>query len=248
MDPVRGDLANPLSWNAYSYALGNPLRYTDPWGLVDVDGNGGHADGASGDAGSMPRFWGWITVTGDDPYNSERRLQDAQLWIQSRLLEPNESYAAYQRYRVLSQIRPRPNSSHGTGFSLWTVPGPFGSEAAAHSSTWWDLTTWNDIGQDLEGGWDIAFKTSYGLAGLSAGSALIVGGSPTITAGARWFTSVANRGLVQIFGKGTWMNSGQYLRVGFGRIGGRRVFRIGGEWVKRVTGRSHLDIWKGGPL
>lgn len=47
---------------------------------------------------------------------------------------------------------------------------------------------------------------------------------------------------------GAFLNTGRYLRVGFGRHGGDRVFRIAGRWVERITGRAHIDLWRGGPL
>jgi RHS repeat-associated protein len=33
-DPVSGKISNPQSFNAYSYSWNNPLRYTDPTGMV----------------------------------------------------------------------------------------------------------------------------------------------------------------------------------------------------------------------
>lgn len=43
-------------------------------------------------------------------------------------------------------------------------------------------------------------------------------------------------------------NANRYLRIGFGRHGGNQVFRLAGQWVQKLTGRAHIDIWKGGPL
>jgi hypothetical protein len=43
-------------------------------------------------------------------------------------------------------------------------------------------------------------------------------------------------------------NANRYFRIGFGRHGGNQVFRVAGQWVQRVTGKPHIDIWRGGPL
>ncbi len=51
-----------------------------------------------------------------------------------------------------------------------------------------------------------------------------------------------------LFGKGGLVNSNEYLRIGVGRKGGERVFRIAGKWLERFTGKAHIDLWKGGSL
>lgn len=45
------------------------------------------------------------------------------------------------------------------------------------------------------------------------------------------------------FRPGGWLNSNRYLRIGWGRHEGNRVFRISGDLVNTKTG--HIDIWKG---
>lgn len=47
-DPIGGNARRPQSWNRYAYVLGNPLKYTDPYGL-------------------SPRSGETITITGKDP-------------------------------------------------------------------------------------------------------------------------------------------------------------------------------------
>jgi RHS repeat-associated protein len=53
VDPghVGGDIFNPQSWNAYAYALNNPLRFVDPLGTCSQDTQGNYVDGD--DAGTL---------------------------------------------------------------------------------------------------------------------------------------------------------------------------------------------------
>jgi RHS repeat-associated protein len=47
---------------------------------------------------------------------------------------------------------------------------------------------------------------------------------------------------------GGWLNSNRFLRIGFGRHGGNRVFRIAGKIIEQIVEKGHLDIWTGGAL
>ncbi|HBH61355.1 MAG TPA: hypothetical protein DDX85_06385 [Nitrospiraceae bacterium] len=48
-----------------------------------------------------------------------------------------------------------------------------------------------------------------------------------------------------LFARGSGLlNSNQYLRIGWSRFGNERVFRIGGEWIKKIFGRHSIDLWK----
>lgn len=55
------------------------------------------------------------------------------------------------------------------------------------------------------------------------------------------------KNVVFLFGRGGLLNSNPVLRIGFGRHQGR-VFRIAGRWLRNVTGRDHIDLWRGGPF
>jgi RHS repeat-associated protein len=48
--------------------------------------------------------------------------------------------------------------------------------------------------------------------------------------------------------KGGWLNSNRYLRIGFSRKGGMRVFRVGGKIVEFFNEKGKWDIWTGGKL
>jgi len=67
-------------------------------------------------------------------------------------------------------------------------------------------------------------------------------------AGAADAIAIIGIGAVRGVQPGGVLNTGRYFRIGFGRHGGDRVFRIAGRWVERITGRAHIDLWRGGPL
>jgi RHS repeat-associated protein len=84
-----------------------------------------------------------------------------------------------------------------------------------------------------------------GLAGL--GLAKGVGAAGAALGRAGGIAGVAGKAANRAFGKGGFLNSNRYLRVGYGRNGGDKVFRISGEWLKYI-GQHHIDLWTIGPL
>jgi len=59
-------------------------------------------------------------------------------------------------------------------------------------------------------------------------------------AGYAWWATVFRQGVQ----RGGWLNSNRYLRIGWGRHGGNRVFRVAG----RLLRNRKIDIFRGGPL
>ncbi|MCI0623857.1 MAG: RHS repeat-associated core domain-containing protein, partial [Acidobacteria bacterium] len=107
------------------------------------------------------------------------------------------------------------------------VPGPYGQPRSAWGSE--GPTSWGDPMQYTEaagGAWMWAERAAVGTA--AAATTCAVGWSA-----------------VQ---RGGWLNANRYLRIGFGQHRGRLVFRAAGEWVERLLGKSHWDIWTGGSL
>ena len=50
------------------------------------------------------------------------------------------------------------------------------------------------------------------------------------------------------FARGGWANSNQWLRIGVGRHGGNKVFRIAGRVLGWFKKNPHINLWKIGPL
>jgi RHS repeat-associated protein len=64
--------------------------------------------------------------------------------------------------------------------------------------------------------------------------------------------SVGKGAIKYLFGKGGLLNSNRYLRIGFSRFGGDRVFRISGDWIKLLPeswhDEGHIILKNLGPL
>ncbi|MBL8013326.1 MAG: RHS repeat-associated core domain-containing protein [Candidatus Omnitrophica bacterium] len=108
------------------------------------------------------------------------------------------------------------------------LPGPYGQPVSE-----WECgkpTGWGDpmrYTEEAGGGWQTAERVSVGAA--AGATAIAIGAKPIKDA-------------LYI------LNHNRYLRIGFGQHRGKKVFRVAGEWLKRITGRSHFDIWIGGSL
>ena len=127
-----------------------------------------------------------------------------------------------------------------------------GEEGTLPSSSWWDWYINETVvpgprGQPLSE-WGPHGPTSWGdpLKYTEAAGGAWIWGERAALGTAAAATAVAVAAGTGAFSKGGWLNSNPYLRIGWGRHQGR-VFRIAGEWVKRLTGREHIDLWRGGP-
>ena len=56
--------------------------------------------------------------------------------------------------------------------------------------------------------------------------------------------------LQKYFGKNTWLNSGQFLRIGESIDNGMLNFTLRGKWIDQITGQvnSHVKIFEIGKL
>lgn len=79
---------------------------------------------------------------------------------------------------------------------------------------------------------------TVGGGALGAGGAV---GPKVVCEGGKQTATNVGKGL---FGAGGLLNSNRYLRIGMGRNGGDRVFRIAGD----LLGGKHIDLWNFGPL
>jgi hypothetical protein len=112
-----------------------------------------------------------------------------------------------------------------------------------------------EAGVALFAGVMIAPEVGAVEAAAAGGRAAVAGGRAAAAAGAEVAGAAANlartaaRGAgTFLFGRGGLLNSNRYLRIGVGRKGGEKVFRIAGHLASRVTGRAHIDLWRMGRL
>jgi len=243
VDPAGGVASAPQSWNRYAYTLGNPLKHTDPQGLAAIDScsNSGSDEERAGSCE------GTIDVIGEDPDGDYDPLTGysgyvdlvsgsaSMLQLSSGL--PGSSGAA--RFNSMARL---PESMQGMAFrealnfavDTWGR-GQCASDPNCIMLAQASTALENPLLQTIQGAQE--FGVVFAFAGPAAGEAAANGSRAAGRAGVR-----------QLFGRGGLLNSNRYLRIGFGRKGGLRVFRLGGQWVERITGNPHFDLWTGGPL
>lgn len=67
VDPVRGDVLSPQSFNLFAYVSGNPVNFVDPWGLMARS--------------FAPRYVGdEVVVTGEDPCPDAPKGMSCETW------------------------------------------------------------------------------------------------------------------------------------------------------------------------
>ena len=240
VDPIGGDPRQPQSWNAFSYVLNNPMNLVDPYGMVEMLASSGwQSEGQVCNGGIFGGPWCAAFANADSNLlNSTLSEQNGTFFA---LFDAYKNGTSLDLFKAgtfglsLNSAFLARDAAAGFDMDQVTVPFPWGSQASSHRPGW------NDPGANLTGWANVGYKASYGVAGVAAVTAVGLATGPAMGTAAR-------AGARQLFGKGGLVNRGRYLRVGFGRKGGQRVFRLGGNWVKKVTGRSHWDLWKGGPL
>lgn len=72
----------------------------------------------------------------------------------------------------------------------------------------------------------------------------LLGAAPLLAQQVR--QAAINRALRSNLFTSSILNQNRYLRIGFGKHEGYRVFRIGGAIHKRLVGKDHTDIFRAG--
>jgi RHS repeat-associated protein len=225
-DPVLGGLADPRSWNRFAYAGNNPMLFVDPLGLMECRASSRGANGTKLDCSDS------IDSRATDPGEV-----DYAFLLQFQQFK--SEFAAFKANSLSRDLAPRDYGFGGLslrqGIELAQLAGQGGDCADPRCY---------QLGAIVDDFYGDPILAS--IAGSqAAGMVMLAGGAVTEI----WPAAVGGARLGRVlFGKGGLVNSNRYLRIGFGRYGGVRVFRIGGRWVSRVTGRSHVDLWRGGPL
>ena len=221
VDPVGGSVGSSQSWNRYSYVQNNPLN------LVDPDGEAAKevADALDDRVGEASEFYLDLAETG---------VSDNDGTLLGIALD-----AALGSVADVGQGLADAGSMLGDSLRAGDALGEaIGSGAGAGQTA---LATGKDT-----------FRLGL-LVTFAGGIARSTVGEAAIGAAERGAAAATSRALQtqigrRLIGKGGLLNSGRNLRIGFGRRGGEGVIRVGGQWFKRLTGRSHWDLINLGKL
>jgi RHS repeat-associated protein len=223
-DPIGGNLRAPQSWNRYSYVMNRPLVYTDPEGLFAILSQPPQVGMPLEDYG----YAMGVTVTASTgtgrSINPIAGMRGLISLTNGRILGSPQSLNELRRIaRGLDSL-----------IYFQAHPSIISARALAEHQ---EILAVGDLGDEIVNAMEpgLAF---YGAAAFGNGEVAV---SPNSAGLGRSLGS-------QLFRKGGLLNSNRYFRIGFGRAGGRRVFRLAGQIVQKVAGREHIDIWRGGPL
>ncbi|MEM7051491.1 MAG: RHS repeat-associated core domain-containing protein, partial [Acidobacteriota bacterium] len=226
VDPIDGEPWNPQTWNRYAYVGNNPLNFIDPDGLF------------RGETRENPIDGGQVDVCEDQETGEPCRPDHESHSTKSDKSPDFDSFRnfvseAYHRDGGQGEAR---SALMRSSFSVSLQAAGVGvcdanCQVLGHvAENFYSNPAYNSIAD--------AQQVSLSLlVGVPVGARAAVAGS-----------RIARSSRMSLFGKTGLLNHNRYLRIGYGRRGGERVFRIGGSWVHKVTGRSKVDLWTIGRL
>ena len=230
VDPENAgsDPADPQSWNGYAYARNNPLLYIDPTGetfqICPAD----------------------VTNTTNCPDISNQQYQEQFRQNETFIVASGKIYA---------------RNEDGTQGALVGTARETGQDLSADATAILSGLEENAAGSIQLIGVVAGVSAVAGAAPTVAGVAsplVAEAGAAVAATGARTAATIAAVGpaarqvVTRIASEFTpqgrlftssVINQNRYLRIGFGRKGGERVFRIGGEILKKLTGKSKIDLF-----
>lgn len=231
-DPLGGDDANPQSWNRYAYGLGNPLKYTDPSGLIVASVLEEAVRFCIVHSGCSNEV---IDVVAQDPgFNPLTGVQGLQDLMGGSSFMLGLSGAI--------------GSGSGDGFTLSFSERVLSSIPSGVAQTTGDAVV--GFGDTLSFGLTDLYRTEVGLANtINEDSGAFLTGQVAGVAhgvalgGAGGFRASAS---TRLFGRNTFLNTGGRLRIGHSGHKGETFFSIRGRFVDRLAGKpkAHIDLWR----
>jgi RHS repeat-associated protein len=215
VDPIGGSPGAPQSWNRYSYVMNNPPNLVDPTGEAAKE----YADALDRRADEAKE--GYLDLAKDGVSQNDGSL--AGIAVDTAL-----------------------NTVADVGQALTAAGSGLGDALRAGDALGEAVGGGAGVGETALAAGKDTLRIGM-MATMSVGVARSTVGKAAIAAGERGAAAVTNGALQtqvggRLIGKGGLLNSGQNLRIGFGRRGGQGVLRVGGRWVERLTGRKHWDL------